>query len=348
MWRIRLKEQQQKKRDESFLTYFQLGIIGLQLEILNPPGPNKRYETVRQLEKDIANAKKNKENLIDVYRTAVDALVHAITVEKHNGKLLQDERAQLKEVEKTSYKTKLKDIQWTYNREDMNNHFARLADLTTRLEDCENEIMIDREKETMKAEMELEAKMKEFDERKLKTERKMKELDKTAEHVNNCIPEKDYRNLTTTELKKLLYEKLNAKALAFEKMKKKEVDYANMDEDEKEKAKKEYEEIRIESENLTEILKILKEEYFKGLTNQELEKEHVEVIAIKEEKIDKMHLIIKAQQDLQIRKLRGEKRDYEYFEKEYALNYDILEAIVRELDDMVKQIVTTSSSIRLF
>ena len=174
---IRIKEQQQKQRDESFLTYFQLGILGLELEKLNPPGPNKRYEVLQQVEEDLANAKKNKENLIDVYMKAVDVLVHTVTVEKYNGKLLKDERTQLKEVEKTSYKKKLKDIQWTYNREDMANHFARLADLTTRLEDCENVIMIDREKEIMKAEMDLEAKMKEFDERKLETERKMNGLD---------------------------------------------------------------------------------------------------------------------------------------------------------------------------
>ena len=116
------------------------------------------------------------------------------------------------------------------NRDDMANHYERLAALTTRLEEIEDLIMLERKKEAMKAEMDLQTKMEEetmkaerdlqtkmeeLNERKMAAEQRMEELEKEEE---------EEKEREIKEIEENLYPMENRSNLELEKIKRKKID----------------------------------------------------------------------------------------------------------------------------
>ena len=101
-----MKERQQKIPDEDYLKFNELALIGLQIEKWYPEGENEQYKDLAKVENDLAEINRENEDFMDFLHKAVKILIAAIVREEINGELLQKEREQIKEVQKSSYKKK--------------------------------------------------------------------------------------------------------------------------------------------------------------------------------------------------------------------------------------------------
>ena len=101
-----MKERQQKHPDEDYLKFNKLALIGLQIEKWYPEGENEQYKILTKVENDLAEINRENEDFMKFLQEAVETLLKAIVTEEVHGELLQKEREQIKEVQKSSYKKK--------------------------------------------------------------------------------------------------------------------------------------------------------------------------------------------------------------------------------------------------